>query len=212
MGLPESYPDEAWAFCVTNALVAIALADLIDGTDHRATIAAGVAALTDRVEADTALIGSSFTFDGDVLDGPEGSSLWLVAVNLQLLDPDLAREQYAGAHQGLIHGFAGLGWASEWGAGWRGPGDVDSGPVVPLFDASPSSSGFALMAARAFGDAPTRRRLERSLRAADLILALDPRFRRMVADNPMGDVVLLHALTFGPLWDEIRDRQGATSG
>src|SRR5262245_11726861 len=32
--VPESYPDEAWLFCNTNALVAIRMADVLDGTDH----------------------------------------------------------------------------------------------------------------------------------------------------------------------------------
>lgn len=33
----------------------------------------------------------------------------------------------------------------------------------------------------------------------------DPRFAAL-ADNPMGDVIVLHALTFGPLWEEITRR------
>lgn len=203
--LPESYPDEAWLFCNTNALVAVRMADVLDGTDHSSLIAAWTERAAEHlVEPGTGLLGSEFTWSGTPLDGPEGSSLWLVAINLRLLDPQLAQAQYEGGREALIGGLLGLGWASEWGRGFRGPVDVDSGPIVPFFDASPSSSGFALMASRAFGDEATFARLARSLRAADAILALDPRFRQ-IASNPMGDVVLLHALTFGPLWERLED-------
>lgn len=203
--LPESYPDEGWTFCMTNALVALRLADALDGTDHAPLVRAWVHEIGALAEPDTGLLPSSLTPDGRVLDGPEGSSIWLVAANLALLDPDLAQRQYAGAREGLFHALLGLGWASEWGPGWRGPVDVDSGPIVPLFDASPSSSGFALLAARAFGDDRTFDRLARSLHAADLLVAVDPRMATL-ADNPMGDVIVLHALTFGPLWEEARAR------
>lgn len=209
-GLPESYPDEAWLFCVTNALVAVRMADALDGpsADHRARIDAWTAGALALREPGTGLLGSSYTWTGAPLDGPEGSTVWLVATNLQLLDPALAASQYTLARDALVHRFAGLGWASEWGDGWRGPVDVDSGPIVPIVDASPSSSGFALLAARAFGDADTFDALARSLGAADVVVHLDPRLA-VLADNPMGDAVLVHALTFGPVWREVAAREVA---
>jgi hypothetical protein len=201
--VPESYPDEAWLFCNTNALVAIRMADVLDGTDHQALIDRWVANARARlVEPETGLLGSEFTWSGDPQDGPEGSSLWLVAVNLRLLDPAFAREQYDGARDALVRDVLGFGYAREWGAGWQGPVDVDSGPLVPILEASPSSSGFALMAAKAFGDARTYASLTRSLGAADLVTTVDPRVAALAA-NPMGDVIVLHALTFGPLWEKV---------
>lgn len=198
--LGESYPDEAWLFCNTNALVAMRMADVLDGSDHSELIARWVASADRRLrEPATGLLGSEFTWDGRMMDGPEGSSIWLVAVNLLVLDPTLARDQYTRAKDALVGGALGLGWAREWGPGWEGPVDVDSGPIVPIIEASPSSSGFALMAARAFGDRPTARRLERALGAADLVILVDPRLAAL-ADNAVGHAVLAHALTFGPLW------------
>ncbi|MEN0066410.1 MAG: hypothetical protein AAGA48_30015 [Myxococcota bacterium] len=203
-GLPESYPDEAWLFCNTNALVAIRMADVLDGTDHRDLIESWTEnASTNLVDESSGLLGSEFTWSAEPLDGPEGSSLWLVAVNLQLLDAKLAEAQYAGARRDLLHGLLGLMWATEWGPDRQGPHDIDSGPIVPLFEASPSSSGFALLAAHAFDDGPRYRGLTRALRAADVVLALDPRFAEEIASNPMGEVVLLHGLTFGPLWERV---------
>jgi hypothetical protein len=119
-----------------------------------------------------------------------------------VLDPTFAADQYAAARAALVRAPLGFGYAREWGPGWHGPEDVDSGPIVPILQASPSSSGFALMAARAFGDDATLGALTRSLGAADLVTALDPRLAALAA-NPMGDVIVLHALTFGPLWQEL---------
>ncbi|MBX2801832.1 MAG: hypothetical protein KTR31_29405 [Myxococcales bacterium] len=204
--LPESYPDEAWLFCVTNALVAIHLADVLDGTDHSAVIRSWLARTPSLMEPVSGLLGSEFTWSGEMLDGPEGSSLWLVAINLLLLDETLAEEQYTKARSDLMRAPLGFGYAREWGSGWQGPVDIDSGPIVPILNASPSSSGFALMAARAFDDERSFRALARSLRAADLLQVVDPRFAQL-ASNPMGDVVLLHATTFGPLWQAVRQRR-----
>ena len=204
--LPESYPDEAWLFCVTNALVALRMSDALDGGDHRPLVARWVQnARTHLLEESSGLLGSEFTSDGVMQDGPEGSSIWLVATNLLILDEPFARDQYARARGALYGSLAGLGYAREWGPGWKGPVDVDSGPIVPFLEASPSSSGFALMAATAFGDEPSRAALTRSLDAADLLVRLDPRLAALV-DNAVGDAVLLHALTFGPLWAEIKGR------
>jgi hypothetical protein len=206
--LPESYPDEAWLFCNTNALVAVVMADALDGSDHGDLVADWVArARAHLVEPQTGLLGAEYTWDGGRLDGPEGSSVWLTATNLLLLDEGFAREQYALARSELVRSVLGLGYAREWGSGWEGVVDVDSGPLVPWIEASPSSSGFALLASRAFEDDATFASLARSLHAADGLTRLDPRLGEL-ADNPMGDVIVLHALTFGPLWREVRQRSG----
>lgn len=202
-GLPESYPDEVWLFCVTNALVGVRMADRLDATDHDALIDGFLARVPSLLHPASGLLNSELTTDGTALDGPEGSSLWLVLTNLLVLDEHLAREQYALAVEALYHQVGGLGYASEWGPDWRGPVDVDSGPIVPLFDASPSSSGFALLASRAFEDDRRHTALARSLRAADLLLVLDPRMAEL-AGNPMGDVIVLYALNHGPLWAKLR--------
>ncbi|MCA9566697.1 MAG: hypothetical protein KC656_02600 [Myxococcales bacterium] len=202
-GLPESYPDEAWLFCVTNALVGVRMADVLDGTDHQALVDGFLARVPGLLHPASGLLNSEVTSAGAALDGPEGSSLWLVVTNLAVLDPTLANAQYDGAVRDLYHEALGLGWASEWGPTWRGPVDVDSGPIVPILDASPSSSGFALLATRAFRDDRRHAALARSLRAADLLLVLDPRLAEL-AGNPMGDVILLYALGHGPLWDRLR--------
>ena len=205
-GWPESYPDEAWAFCLTNALLALRMHDHVEGTDHSPTLRHWTDRLaTAGLDPSTGLIGSDWRADGTSLDGTEGSSIWWVSTGLLLLDPTLADTQYDGAHAELVGGLPGLAWSREW-PGQAQLSDIDSGPVVPFFDASPAASGFALVAARAHGDHATLRRLERALRAADALLVLDPRLAHM-DEAAMGDAIVQLGLGFGPLWSQVATSQ-----
>ena len=199
----ESYPDEGWTFCHTMALVGLRMHEVLDGADHRNTRQAWLAeARATLIDPDTGLLVSEFDLDGRVGDGPEGSSVWLAATALRVLDPDLADDQYARAKEHLGRDLFGLGYAREWPAGARAGVDVDSGPIVPVLQASASSSGLALVAASAFGDDAWRGQLVSALGAAEAVLALDPELAR-VADNPVGRSVLLWGLGFGPVWDRL---------
>lgn len=198
--LAESYPDEGWTFCHTLALVGLRMHEVLDGADHGATRAAWLAeARAALVDPQTGMLVSEFDLAGRVGDGPEGSSLWLSAVALRVLDPELADQQYALARQHLGRDVLGLAWSTEWPAGTAPVEDVDSGPIVPVIGASASASGMALAASRAFGDSTWNRQLTRSLGAAELVLRADPRLAEM-ADNPVGHAVLWWATGFGPVW------------
>jgi len=102
----ESYPDECWMFDHAVALAAIKLADHLDGSDHAAFFRQWVAtARKELIHPDTGLLISSFTTEGRSLDGPEGSSIWMVAHCLRLIDEDFAGDQYRRARKEL--GFRG---------------------------------------------------------------------------------------------------------
>jgi len=208
--LPESYPDEAWLFCVTNALVSMRMGDVLDGkADYTPLIDRWTGQAKARlVETESGMLGSEFTWRGEMHDGPEGSSIWLVATNLLLLDEGFAREQYAAAKAALYHDIAGLGYATEWGRGWKGPQDVDSGPIVPVIDASASSSGFAILAAHAFDDGSALSALSRSLGMAFWAARHAPGFEE-IADNEVGNAVIARGLAFGSLWAEVKRRGSA---
>ncbi len=211
--LAESYPDEGWLFCHGMALVGLRMQELLDGADHSAARRAFVQVARQRlVDGQTGLLISSFDMDGRSLDGPEGSSLWFAVVALRLVDPALADAQYALARQHLGRSLLGLGYSREWPAGVASFEDVDSGPIVPLLEASASASGLALAASRAFGDETWNGELVAALGAAELILALDPRLAR-IADNAVGRAVLLWGQSFGPLWQRLAlDRPLADAG
>jgi len=199
----ESYPDECWTFCNAVALAAIRMDEALEGRDHVALLGAWVTGARARlVDGPSGLLVSSFSRDGVVNDGPEGSSIWLVAHMLQTVDPAFARDQYDRAKGALARRVLGFGYAVEWPATWTGPADIDSGPVVPLLDVSAGSSGMALIGAAAFGDAEYLAGLRTTLdfaafptRSGDAL--------RYGASNQVGDAVLLYASVMGPLWEKL---------
>ena len=151
--LLESYPDECWMFDHCVALDAIKLADFLDGSDHTALIRNWLTMAKQKlVDPKTGLLISSFTTDGTPLDGPEGSTIWMVTHSLQLLDEDFARDQYQRARKELGAITLGFGYAHEWPKSWKGQADVDSGPIIPGFEISAGSSGMAFIGAASFGD------------------------------------------------------------
>jgi hypothetical protein len=200
----ESYPDEAWTFCNTTALAGLAMLDRAEGTDHRDLLRAWVERARERlVDPATGLLVSSFTREGHVLDGPEGSSLWMSAHNLLVVDEAFARDQYARARRELSGGALGFAWAREWPRVAAERPDVDSGPIVPIVEASAGSSGLAILGAAAFGDDAYLSGLFASLELAAYPARANGEVRYR-ASNRVGDAVLLYAMSVGPLWARVR--------
>ncbi len=205
----ESYPDECWLFCNTIALAAIRAADVLDGSDHRDLLATWVRVAREKlVDRKTGLLISAYSVSGRPAasgPGPEGSSIWLAAHMLQVVDPAFARDQYDRARRELGRSPLGFGYALEWPVGQEEQPDVDSGPVVPLFGASAAASGLAIVAAAAFDDRDYLQALLTALNAFGFPEERDGRLR-YAASNAVGDAVLLYALTLGPLWRELDRR------
>ena len=191
----ESYPDECWTFCNTTALAGLAMLDRVEGTAHYAALASDWVehAKAHLVDPRTGLLVSSYTWDGRTLDGPEGSSIWMSATNLLEVDEAFARDQYARARKELGVSFLGFGWAREWPRGVPARPDVDSGPIVPVLDASAGSSGLAFLGASAFGDTAF---LDALFASVELAAFRDPATGRYRAGNEVGDAVMLYALSF----------------
>ena len=205
----ESYPDECWLFCNTVALAAIRMADVLDGSDHADFLSSWVTTAKKKlVHPQTGLLISTFASDGAPSPsgfGPEGTTIWMASHMLQIVDEEFATDQYRRARRELGRSFLGFGYSREWPLDARGYADVDSGPVIPLLGASASASGLAIMAAAAFDDAPYFRALMSSLEFAGFPAKRQGGLRYQ-AGNPVGDAVLLYAMTEGPLWQRIRDR------
>ncbi len=200
----ESYPNECWMFCNTVALAAVRIGDHLDGTDHSAFFRRWVkTARANLTDPATGLLISSFTLDGQPLDGPEGSSIWMSAHCLQLIDEEFAADQYKRARRELGREVCGFAYAREWPATWQGPMDVDSGPVVPGLGVSAGSSGLAFVGAAAFDDRAYFRSLRTSLDFAGFPLEDEGRLQ-YCASNQVGDAVLLYASVLGPVWDEVK--------
>ena len=162
-------------------------------------------ARTRLVHPGTGLLVSSFRLDGTPLDGPEGSTIWMVAHCLEAVDQAFAADQYRRARRELGRVTLGFGYAAEWPASWRGEVDVDSGSVIPGLDVSAGSSGMAFMAAATFHDDDFLQALASTLDMA----AFPTRSRgelRYCASNQVGDAAILYAAVLGPLWEKVGPR------
>jgi hypothetical protein len=201
--LLESYPDECWMFDHCLALDAMKMADHLDGTDHSKLIRDWIAMAKQKlIDRESGLLLSSFTTDDVPLGGPQSSSLWMVAHSLQILDPEFARDQYQRARKQLGEITVGFGYAHEWPKTWNGPANIDSGPVIPVFNISAGSSGMAVIGASAFDDEPFLKSLNATLDFAAFPSRKKGRLK-YCASNQVGDAALLYAATLGPLWEKI---------
>ena len=201
--LLESYPDQCWMFDHCVALDAIRMADHLDGTDHSELIRSWLAMAKQKlVDPKSGMLISSFGLEGTPLDGPEGSSIWMVAHSLQLLDDDFARDQYKRARAQLGAITLGFGYAHEWPKSWKGDPDIDSGPIIPIFNVSAGSSGMAFIGASTFHDGGFLRALAATLDFAAFPSRAQGRLK-YCASNQVGDAALLYAATLGPLWQKV---------
>jgi hypothetical protein len=199
----ESYPDEVWVFCNAVALAALRVGDEALGSDHDALVQRWVAsARAHLIDPRTGLLVAKTTYAGEALDGPEGSTIWLVADMLRVVDADFAADQYRRARAELAGDALGFAWSREWPASWPGVDDVDSGPTVPIVGANAGASGLALVAATSFGDDELVAELLASLELAAFPIATDDGLR-YAAGNRLSDAVILYALVSGPLWRRV---------
>jgi len=200
----ESYPNECWLFCNSIGLAAIRVSDYLDGTNHSGLFKHWVETARARlVEPKTGLLISAYTLDGDVMDGPEGSSIWIAAHCLSLIDPEFAADQYQRARARLRASLAGFNYAHEWPRECPGSGDVDSGPILPILDLSAGSTGLAFVGAATFEDNEYLRGLHASLELGGFPVKSDGRLK-YCGSNAVGDAVLLYSMTLGPAWQKIR--------
>lgn len=203
----ESYPDECWMFCNTVALAAIRIADVLDGTDHSKFFARWVGSTKKKlVDVKTGLLVAAYTLAGQPIHGPEGSTIWMAAHCLQLVDNDFASDQYERAKKWLYRNHFGFGYSREWPLSWYGRIDIDSGGVISLIDISPSASGFAMLAAQSFRDASIARGILPTLRLGGFPLEEQGKLK-FEASNLVGDAVMLYAMVEGPVWERALQRE-----
>ena len=201
----ESYPNECWTFCNAVALAATVVWDRLEGDDHSGFRGRWIETAKQKlIHPDTGLLVSMYGTDGTFFDGPEGSTIWMALHCLDIVDPGFARDQYAIARKELRRAMLGFGYAREWPESWQGAKDVDSGPVIPWFEASAGSSGLAFLGAATFDDREYLGQLLRSLQFAGFPLERNGRLR-FCASNQVGDAVILYAAMQGPLWRRLKE-------
>ena len=199
----ESYPDECWLFCNSIAIATIKIGEVLDANGNEEFIQDWLIKIKKYlVDSKTGLLCASYMVNGDLQQGPEGSSIWLAAHCLQLVDKTFALDQYKRAKKELACSLLGFGYAKEWPASYTGPADVDSGPIVPLIEASAGSSGLAFLGAGAFDDREYFQELLTSLNYGGFSIEKNGCLSYQ-ASNQVGDSVLLYSMVVGPLWKKI---------
>jgi len=200
----ESYPDECWLFCNSVALAAIRISDFLDGSDHGEFFKRWVSTAKRKlIEPRTGLLYSSYNLTGEVLmDGPEGSSIWMAAHCLALIDYDFAKDQYERGRKEIGKSLAGFGYCVEWPVGCSGSSDVDSGPILPFIDLSAGSTGLAFVGAATFGDEEFLMKLHRSLNLGGFPVERTGRLK-FCSSNQVGDAVMLYSMVLGPIWKKV---------
>jgi hypothetical protein len=200
----ESYPDECWTFCNTAALASLRIADALDGSDHREFFKQWVqSARKELIDEKTGLLISSFGLHGGRSSGPKGSTIWMAAHCLQLIDEEFAADQYRRARKELGRDLLGFGYSRECPTSEVEMSDIDSGPVIPYLNASTSASGLAIMGAAAFGDRDYFAGLCTSLDFGGFPVEREGRLK-YCASNQVGDAVLLYAMVLGPAWEKVK--------
>jgi hypothetical protein len=199
----ESYPNECWLFCNTVSLMAMRLADHLDGTDHSRFIQDWLAAAKKHLIDDkTGLLISAYSINGYPIHGPEGSSIWMAVHCLHFVDPGFSKQQFALAKKTLFVKFLRFGFSREWPLSWKAQLDCDAGGIFALLQASPSASVFALLAARTFNDVEIAESVLASLQYGGLPSVKSGQMK-FSSSNLVGDAAILYALVQGAIEEKV---------
>ncbi|WP_306362146.1 hypothetical protein [Nocardia sp. CC227C] len=194
-GLLDTFPGEAYPTDVAAVAAAIAVHGRATGSDHTAVLAHWAQRVREvQIDRATGLIVQRMGVDGRAHDAPRASGTGLAAYFAGFADRALAADLAAALfrQERSILGFSAI---DEYGDGYDGPGDMDSGPLI--LGTSISATGFALAPARAFGHRDAFTRLYRTTNLFGLPLRSGPRLR-FATGGAIGNALLLAFLTSGP--------------
>ncbi|MBF6135488.1 hypothetical protein IU501_21105 [Nocardia otitidiscaviarum] len=194
-GLLDTFPGEAYPTDVAAVAAAIAVHGRATGTDHTTVLSHWAQRVREvQIDRATGLIVQRMGVDGRAHDAPRASGTGLAAYFAGFADRALAAELTTALlrQERTILGFSAI---DEYGDGYDGPGDMDSGPLI--LGTSISATGFALAPARAFGHRDTFTRLYRTANLFGLPLRSGSRLR-FATGGAIGNALLLAFLTSGP--------------
>jgi hypothetical protein len=147
----RTYPGEAFPVDNAAVLAAIGLHARATGTPAPAWLHDAVATWeASYVQPDGLLVQAINPENGDAWSEARGSGTALAAYFFGFTEPRLSRRLATAARDVLGGKVLGFGAVREYRAGYDGPGDIDSGPLILGW--SISATGFSLAGARRLGD------------------------------------------------------------
>ncbi|MFV0407525.1 MAG: hypothetical protein ACK5LN_12030 [Propioniciclava sp.] len=195
-GIPASYPGRYWPCdAVVAAASLAAAADLLGETGWLEDLRGWRDTLAPLLDPTLGLLPHRVTAEGEVFDGPRGSSQAIIQAFWPSLTthldggPDLAA--WSAYRDAFVVTVAGLVGVREYPIGSPGAGDVDSGPLV--VGVSLSASAVTLAAARAVGDTALASDLDREAELFGLPAAWGGTRRYAAGLVPVGDAFLAWA-------------------
>ena len=184
----ETYPYEIFPADIASVIAAVALHEKATGK-KAVHLESFIARYRETYEHE-----SGWIRHGDAMHSePRGATTAVAAWYLGYADPAFSRAVYE-AHNRSAKNYLGFGGMREYLPGTLGFGDMDSGPVV--LDMSVAATGFSLAGARQHGDETGYRR---RLRTARLFGVWSDTLDQFIIGGPLGDALLLAALTTAPL-------------
>ncbi|WP_109530211.1 MULTISPECIES: hypothetical protein [Nocardia] len=193
--LLDTFPGEAYPTDVAAVAAAIAVHTRVTGVDHTVVLAHWARQVRAvQIDRDTGLVVQRMGADGRAHDAPRTSGTGLAAYFAGFADRGLLEELAAGLFR-QERSFLGFGAFHEYGDGYDGVGDMDSGPLV--LGISISATGFALAPARSLGQREVFTRVYRTTDLAGLPLRAGDRVR-FATGGVIGNALLLAFLTSGP--------------
>jgi len=192
-----TYPEETYPVDNCAVIGSIGLYDRATGADHSRLIGKWVSKAREKyVDDKTGLLYQVVDpDDGSPVDRPRGSGTCLGLYFLSFADMQLSADLYRAVKKELARTIMGFGAVREYPVSLgRGPGDIDSGPIILGLGLSPT--GFSLGASRIHRD---KAYFSRLFATTYLFGApVDRKGRRnYVTGGPIGDAIMFAMLTAG---------------
>jgi len=192
----ETYPAERYPVDNAAGVASLALRARASGARPDALVERWLEqARQSWLERSSGLLHQAVDEGGRPADAPRGSGSALAAYFLSFAGTDLSGELHWAVRRELGGAVLGFGVVREYSPGWKGSGDIDSGPLVLGW--SISAMGFSLGSARAHHD---ERAFAELYRAFHLFGA--PRWSSeelsFVSGGPLGDAIVFAMLTALP--------------
>ena len=190
----ESYRNQAWPCDSVVAIAALRLHDAIHNTDTYApTIDRWLTAARNHLDPVTGLLPHRIT---PTFSPPRGTSQSIIQRFLPEIDPTFANEQYLAFRKTFVAHQLAMPAIREYPTGIRGPGDVDSGPLI--FGISLSASIVAAGAARIHNDSTLADPIFQTCEAAGHPFTMNNAKRYAFGTVPVGDAFIVWSKLAAP--------------